>query len=275
MIHGCVMQVRGYFVHMLGRLSQNQECSAARTLELVGEHAITSACWWPSAGTIRILRLSRPTLMPRRGWTSLRQTEAPAGHTSHEEYGRERGTDGHAVRPRCSGQLVQPGAGASVMACGRMQMTRMFLGASSAARTREKTSLPALDTECPKCCRQPIALTCAVSADRPAETMSLATASTGARRRPVRKSLALSDAKARATHRRSRLQRRRSPQSRPSASSLDPFLYVNLCLALVVRVAASELATNQSPGEVSSFHSARPTHIDRALRAMLLGKIDH
>jgi hypothetical protein len=37
MIHGCVMQVRGYFVHMLGRLYQNQECSAARTLELVGE----------------------------------------------------------------------------------------------------------------------------------------------------------------------------------------------------------------------------------------------
>jgi hypothetical protein len=37
MIHGCVMQVSGYFVHMLGRLYQNQECSAARTLRLVGE----------------------------------------------------------------------------------------------------------------------------------------------------------------------------------------------------------------------------------------------
>jgi hypothetical protein len=63
MIHGCVMQVSGYFVHMLGHLYQNQECSAARTLELVGERwsllvlryagrsvtgsAITSACWWP------------------------------------------------------------------------------------------------------------------------------------------------------------------------------------------------------------------------------------
>src|SRR5215216_429067 len=127
---GCVIQVRGYFVHMLGRLYQNQECSAARTLEPVGgrwsllvlryagrsvtDPAITSACGWPSAGTIRILRLSRPAPMPRRGWTSLRHAEAPAGHTSHEECGRERGTDRHAVPPRCSGQLVQPGGGEQV-----------------------------------------------------------------------------------------------------------------------------------------------------------------
>src|SRR5260370_33416116 len=38
--------------------------------------------------------LSRPALMPRRGWTSLRHTEAPAGHTSHGECGGERGADG-------------------------------------------------------------------------------------------------------------------------------------------------------------------------------------
>src|SRR5258708_8381624 len=52
--------------------------------------------------------LSRPALMPRRGWTSLRHTEAPAGHTSHGECGRERGTDGHPVPPRCSWQLLPP-----------------------------------------------------------------------------------------------------------------------------------------------------------------------
>jgi hypothetical protein len=33
-------------------------------------------------------------LMPRRGWTPLRNTEAPAGNTSRGECGRERGTDG-------------------------------------------------------------------------------------------------------------------------------------------------------------------------------------
>ncbi len=54
-----------------------------------------------SAGSIRLLRLSRPTLMLRRGWTSLRHTEAPAGHTSNRECGRERGTDGHPV-PDCA-----------------------------------------------------------------------------------------------------------------------------------------------------------------------------
>jgi DNA-binding HxlR family transcriptional regulator len=32
-----MMQVKGYSVHMLGRIYQNQECSAAWTLELVGE----------------------------------------------------------------------------------------------------------------------------------------------------------------------------------------------------------------------------------------------
>jgi len=40
--------------------------------------AITSACWWPSARTVRILRLSRPALMQRRG--GIAQTNrGPAG----------------------------------------------------------------------------------------------------------------------------------------------------------------------------------------------------
>jgi hypothetical protein len=42
----------------------------------------------------------------------VRQTHrGPAGHTSHGECGRERGTDGHPVPGRCSWQLLQPGGG--------------------------------------------------------------------------------------------------------------------------------------------------------------------
>ena len=41
-------------------------------------------------------------------------------------------------------------AGASTTACGRIQTTRMLSGASSAARTREKASLPAALTLCPR-----------------------------------------------------------------------------------------------------------------------------
>ena len=52
-------------------------------------------------GTVRILRLSRPALMPRRG--DIAQTyRGPAGLTSHGGCGRERGTGGHPVPRWCS-----------------------------------------------------------------------------------------------------------------------------------------------------------------------------
>ena len=53
-------------------------------------------------------------LMPRRGWTSLRDTEAPAEHTSPGECRRERGTDWAPSPGRCSWQLLQPGGGEQV-----------------------------------------------------------------------------------------------------------------------------------------------------------------
>ncbi len=48
-------------------------------------------------------------------WPDIAQTyQAPSGHTSHGECGRERGTDGQAVPRRCSWQLLQPGGGEQV-----------------------------------------------------------------------------------------------------------------------------------------------------------------
>jgi hypothetical protein len=61
----------------------------------------------------------------------------------------------------------------------------------------------------------------------------------------------------------------------PRVGLVIPILYVTICLTLAARVAASALAADRSPGEDSSFHSARPTATDRALRAMILGQTDH
>src|SRR5260370_14467 len=83
--------------------------------------------------------LSRPALMPRRGWTSLRHTEAPAGHTSHGECGLERGIDGHPVPRRCSWQLLPPGGGEQLMAAPLLTTTTLLPGSSglsSASRSQ-------------------------------------------------------------------------------------------------------------------------------------------
>jgi hypothetical protein len=67
------------------------------------------------------------------------------------------------------------------------------------------------------------ASTSAASADPPALTMSFATASTGARRRPVRKRPPPQTQRRGRQHRRPRRRLRRSLQLCPSASSLVPF----------------------------------------------------
>jgi hypothetical protein len=74
------------------------------------------------------------SLTPRRGWTSLKDTEAPAGHTSRGECGRERGTDGHPVPGRCSWQLLQPGGGKQVLRAVRL-MSFFKMADSSVAST--------------------------------------------------------------------------------------------------------------------------------------------